>query len=60
MHLSILHCLKLLGFWSFQLGQDLRSLVSSFQILLMPQFRALSLEIIDPSFSSGQSEGPCL
>ena len=33
---------------------------SSFQILLMPQFRALSLKILDPSFSSGQSEGLCL
>ena len=32
---------------------------SSFQILLMPQFRALSLKILDPSFSSGQSEGLC-
>ena len=27
MHFSILHCLKLLGFWSFQFGQDFKSLV---------------------------------
>ena len=26
----------------------------SFQILLMPQFRALNLNIFDPSFSSGK------
>ena len=54
MHLSILHCLKLFGILVILVWPRFQIFGISFQILLMPQFRALNLNIFDPSFSSGE------
>ena len=59
MQLSILHCLKFLGSWSFQFGLDLRFLAVFFPDGAHTPVWVLSLEFLDPSFQSGQSVGSC-